>query len=555
MGLIDIYDKTKNPINDKDIIKKLIELYSQSTVHSFYGKLVEANGNIDSRRYSPSDKDAFYAMMFNIWKKNITSMTKKEYIELYRQGKVKKDFIKLRNFLLKTPDVSTYKEAQDMFFSERTDKELEEAFEKYRWSKFGECSGWDHICSRYLHARREGYQDVKHRLYLRMDTMGIYKIATLFAEECEKEKIPYYFKFTEGSSRDDSVVIYSSTEYLNKYIEILNKIKKEHKELDSFIGKPPILTAPIDNWIGYGSEPSCKKENGNPYSFNDLRATIIENAIKNNIQTWLNNNKNKVINYGGRQVTFSDYMIMKATDTFILKLNNDYDNAKIVKENIAKKYNKEYREEDVIEERGYKKEDLINPKFKNNVYNSILRNKDKYINAMITGDYSKIESLDMVVRYDKKICFGKKDLINTFKWLVPTIAKNEPRIMDSIQSEIIKECPRYNIDSNNFSFDTNCVKDMRLFEQYKQETQKIVQHQQKQVQQPVMKEVEKPRLRGANESDLEYNKYLEGFYKRKAISDMFKPRVEKPRERKINETDEEYERYLSEFYNGGSSKK
>lgn len=509
MELMDIYNNTKNIIDDKNIIRKFVELYSEPTTRSFYSSLIRANKNTNSCRYFPKEKDGLYSLLFNTWKKNITSMTQEEYIELYKQGQLKEDFIKLRNFLLKTPNISTYEEMQKIIFAQRQDKELEEAFDKYKWSSFGENSGWEHICSRYVHSRREKHQDIEHRLYIRVDSLGIYTICKCFIEECEKQHIPYYFKFDEFNDRDDSLVVYSSTKYLNKYIEILNKIKEEHQELHQFIGKPPLLTASINNWIGYGSEPTCKKENNELYSFNELRADIIEKAIEKNAQSWLKANLNVVINYKGKKVVFSDYLLMKATETYINKISSRYNGSLKFRTELARKENRQFNEKELIEWYGYSQNDLASDNFKNYIYRHLKENKDKYIQALITGDYSGIKNLEIPVRCNKKVSFSKEDMKKTLKTLVPIIAKNEPRFIDHVQTEIKRESSRYSIDANNFAFDSKTVQRMKAYDQ----------------------QVTKPK---------------------EELNDMFKQPIKKPRLRFQNETDEEYERYLREFYGGNS---
>lgn len=506
MALMDIYNNAKNPIDDENIIRKFIELYSKSTNHSFYGCLVRANGNVDSSRYSPKDCDAFYAMLFNIWKKSITSMTKEEYIKLYQEGALKSDFVKLRNFLLRTPDASTREEVNAIIFANREDKELEEAFDKYKWSSFGEYSGWEHICSRYMHAKKEKHQPVEHRIYIRVDSIGIYRLCKCFTEECEKQHIPYYFKFSAFDNRDDSIVVYSSTKYLNKYIEILNKIKEEHKELQPYIGKAPLLSASIEGgWLGYGSEPTCKRENGDLYSFNDLRAEIIEKSIEKTTQNWLQNHMNMIIPYGGRRITFSDYLMMKTTEYFIHKLSRQYDSEKNIRIKKAEKSNTQFDESEVIKACGYSKQKLESIEFKNYVYRLIASKKDEYIKAMSTGNYKGISKIDIVVANNKKLWFTSKDLINTIKGLVPIIVKSDSTFIGCIQNEIKKESSKYNIDTNNFAFDIPTVRRMQQYDQQQNQPKEELESMLK-------KEIKRPRMRYANETDEEYERYLKEFY-------------------------------------------
>ncbi len=109
-------------------------------------------------------------------------------------------------------------------------------------------------------AKKDQYPSIEHRLYLDIESLDTYKMTTYLVEKCDEHHLPYYFKFDQYADRDDTIVIYSSTENLTKYVEILHEIKKEHPELISRTKEPPVLTGKIDGWIGYGSEPATSPD-------------------------------------------------------------------------------------------------------------------------------------------------------------------------------------------------------------------------------------------------------------------------------------------------------
>ena len=518
MGLMDIYNNLRNPIDDPEVLNKIIEIYSQPDTRLYSG-LVRANNAVDSRRMSNNDSNEFYSMIFSIWKNSITSLTKEQFIEMFKKGIYDEDLIKIRKYLLGTPDLQTTQEIKEFIDERKESQELTNAMDKYKWSKIGEESGWEHIDSKYIHARRTNRDQIEHRLYLRVDSMSIHKIGKCFIEKCEKANIPYYFKFVLGNNRDDSIVVYSSTKHLNEYIEILNEIKKENPEISEHLGKPPLLTSKINDWIGYGSEPAIRKNNGDLYSFNLLREEVLEKSIIETTGSWLNRYQNMEISFQNKKIKFSDYILIMAAERFVLQLERRYDNLEKMKKQEAQNMNKPYNEQEFIDYIGYTRQDLKNPLFKENIYKVLSKNKNAYINAIITGKYSDLESLNMTVRNNKKITFTHMDLNNTMKAIIPRIAKNVPEYIEKLQTKIKENGIKYGIDPNNFSFDSKRVQDMKIYDDY------II------------------------------SKQLEEERNKKEINIMLQPEIKKPRERMNTETDEEYEKYLKEFYNEGDNQK
>lgn len=198
MELRDLYNQIRNPIDDLGVIEKLINAYANSSkgFGGYYGHLTKMVQKEHSKgQYYRDDADRFYAMLFNKWKNSIVAMTKEEFIELYKMGSYGQDFIKMRNYLRNVPDVFTMKEADEIFYGSKDDKELENAFEKYSWKSFGSDSGWVHVCSRYLTAKKDQYPNIEHRLYLNTESLDTYKMTAYLVEKCDEHHLPYYFKF------------------------------------------------------------------------------------------------------------------------------------------------------------------------------------------------------------------------------------------------------------------------------------------------------------------------------------------------------------------------
>ena len=458
MELVELYKRIQNPLDDSMVMEKLINAYINSSngFGGFYGQLTRTVEKENKGQYYREDADRFYSMMFNKWKNSVVSKTKDEFMMLYRQGSYGLDFIKMRSFLKNIQDVSTLDEVNSIVFGKKGDKELEDALEKYIWDSLGEGSGWVHVCSRYVTAKKDSYPNVEHRLYLNTDSLDIYKMVTYFVEKCDKHHLPYYFKFDQMGSRDDTIVIYSSTENITKYIDILQEIKKEYPELVSRIKEPPILTGKIDGWIGYGSEP-MKTPDGKNNSFNGLRSKIIESAFDNVTKKWIFNNLNRQINYHGKQISFQDYFFVKATSTFISRLEERF---KIIEDNAKRscsRKGKTYDSSQVISDLGYSLKDIQFSQFQESVYQVLSR---KMENSLANFCYrnQEMEPIVMQVRNNRKIYFNNSDLERTIHNLVPKIRKKAPNFIEEVKNQINVDAKKAGIDGDKFCFDIHAKK-------------------------------------------------------------------------------------------------
>lgn len=463
MELMELYNQIHNPIDDISVIEKLINAYANNSkgFGGYYGQLTKTVQKEHNKgQYYREDADRFYAMLFNKWKNSIVAMTKDEFVELYKQGSYGQDFIKMRNYLKNIPDVSTMKEADEIFYGSKGDKELEDALEKYSWKSFGGGSGWIHVCSRYLTAKKDQYPNVEHRLYLDTESLDTYKMTTYLVEKCDEHNLPYYFKFDQYADRDDTIVIYSSTENLTKYVEILQEIKREHPELVSRAKEPPVLTGKIDGWIGYGSEPA-KTPDGQRHSFNEIRAKVLENSIGKVTKQWIMNHRNQQITYQGQKMLFQEYIAMKSTEKLIADLERRYLSYEENDKKVAQRNGIRYNPTTVNDRLGYTLQDVRTPQFKQNIYRVL---RDKMISSLpqvCNGSYKDMDAINMNVRNGKQITFSGYDLETIIQQLSVNISKNDPNFISSVQAEIKNNAKQYGIDSEKFCFDTKARETMR----------------------------------------------------------------------------------------------
>lgn len=463
MELMELYNQIHNPIDDISVIEKLINAYANNSkgFGGYYGQLTKTVQKEHNKgQYYREDADRFYAMLFNKWKNSIVAMTKDEFVELYKQGSYGQDFIKMRNYLKNIPDVSTMKEADEIFYGSKGDKELEDALEKYSWKSFGGGSGWIHVCSRYLTAKKDQYPNVEHRLYLDTESLDTYKMTTYLVEKCDEHNLPYYFKFDQYADRDDTIVIYSSTENLTKYVEILQEIKREHPELVSRAKEPPVLTGKIDGWIGYGSEPA-KTPDGQRHSFNEIRAKVLENSIGKVTKQWIMNHRNQQITYQGQKMLFQEYIAMKSTEKLIADLERRYLSYEENDKKVAQRNGIRYNPTTVNDRLGYTLQDVRSSRFKQNIYRVL---RDKMISSLpqvCNGSYKDMDAINMNVRNGKQITFSGYDLETIIQQLSVNISKNDPNFISSVQAEIKNNAKQYGIDSKKFCFDTKARETMR----------------------------------------------------------------------------------------------
>lgn len=463
MELMELYNQIHNPIDDISVIEKLINAYANNSkgFGGYYGQLTKTVQKEHNKgQYYREDADRFYAMLFNKWKNSIVAMTRDEFVELYKQGSYGQDFIKMRNYLKNIPDVSTMKEADEIFYGSKGDKELEDALEKYSWKSFGGGSGWIHVCSRYLTAKKDQYPNVEHRLYLDTESLDTYKMTTYLVEKCDEHNLPYYFKFDQYADRDDTIVIYSSTENLTKYVEILQEIKREHPELVSRAKEPPVLTGKIDGWIGYGSEPA-KTPDGQRHSFNEIRAKVLENSIGKVTKQWIMNHRNQQITYQGQKMLFQEYIAMKSTEKLIADLERRYLSYEENDKKVAQRNGIRYNPTTVNDRLGYTLQDVRSPQFKQNIYRVL---RDKMISSLpqvCNGSYKDMDAINMNVRNGKQITFSGYDLEIIIQQLSVNISKNDPNFISSVQAEIKNNAKQYGIDSEKFCFDTKARETMR----------------------------------------------------------------------------------------------
>lgn len=467
MELMQLYNQIKNPLDDKSTLEKLVEVYSKSSdgfKSDFYSKLVKSvSKKYTQGHYYTVDSDEFYAMLFNKWKNSIVSMTKEQFIELNKSGSYDADFVPMREFLKTIPDIKTRKEAHDIIYGKHNNSEVENALMKYRWDSFGDGPGWTQVASRYLTAKKDPSIKAEHRLYIDTESVDTYKLLNILVKKFDQHNLPYYFKFDEYADRDDTIVIYATTELLPKYVELLKEIKIENPDLISRIKQPPLLTGKIDGWFGYGTEPG-KDLNGEGQSFNSLRTKVIEPVMDEIIINWIMNHINMQINYQGEIVNFKDYIVKKCVEKLVDNYESSFKSSEKWHKDEAIKRGTVYSEKDLIIKKGYSLQDIKSSVFKENVFKIIKKYIDANLLTLQQKGISDVDNIKMTVRYDKELQFSKDDFSSIIRSLALNIIKNDPAVLETIKVKIKENANHYGIDPNNFSFDSRAVEKFKKTE-------------------------------------------------------------------------------------------
>ena len=415
----EIYKKIENPLNDDEVVRKLIEGYSDELgTKKYYKKLTEVYH--DQKKYigiNVKDKDKFVSEIFNEWKKDITRNISDEDIKSYNN----QNFARLRECIKDIPDIKDFKENLKVFNRlkklDKLDKdskktELTDIYQDY--AAFFPGDTWTYITYNNINPSKYKKFIVDHRLYLNTETIDTYKVMELFRDKCKERELNYLFKYAEKGDRDDTIVIYSDDRKLSDYIEILEEIKKEEPEIVKRAKTPPMLTGKIDGWIGYGSEPPLDEDGKNTNSFNNVRSGIIQNAISKETIKWIRENKELT----KKESEFNKYLTKQ--------IYNDIKDKHI--------YYKPIRE----------------AQFQEKLLKRLEKEIEKNKSELLEGKFDKIKEFNidgLDIEVDSEM------IQRAFRPFSKKILKKDPSFLEKVRAGIKEEGLANGIDSEKFCFD------------------------------------------------------------------------------------------------------
>ena len=450
MELLDIYNTIKNPIDDPDIINTLIDIYGDNSTlaTNFYDKIVDQHksGKVIGKCY-PELQRKFTLGIFNKWKKEVLSMTRDEFIELLNRGSYPKEFVDLRNYLKTMPEVNTVEELNHLKYGHDVPNNIKDLFEDYSWDSIGWGSGWTHVSSRHIYAKKKEQMPIEHRLYLNVNSTAVHRIAMEFISKCEEMDMPYYFKFNLMANRDDVIVIYSDTKHLTMFVDILNKIKEENPDLEGAFHEPPMLTGKIYDWLGYGTEPKEEKT-----SFNKKRSEAIAAGIDKTSKQWIKDHIIRMINFRGSFVHFYEYITVAMVETKLAELKSTYR----YYDDCSKRDKNGYDPNYAYTKLGLKLIDLESIEFKDHLYKKLITNMEDRIISFCEDPNYKFK-IELPVRDGNTLIFNQYDMDKAIKRIIPKIKTNDDQFVEAVRENILEESKKAGIDKNNFCFDTEMV--------------------------------------------------------------------------------------------------
>ncbi len=455
--LMNLYNDIKNPLEDDETLKKIIETYSmcEEKNSNFYSKIMELTKKDYNGRWRVADEDALKSALFNKWKRNIVNMTSKQFEEFYgRKGNYNdRDFQELKRYLENTPDISSEQEFDDIMHEPHNNKLLDEAIKKYTFeltTRSGWLDNWVYINSRKL--AEKNTSDVKHRLYLNTASPLTRPLLCDLLDEFEERHMEYSLKYSEEGARDDTIVIYANDDNLLEFVDILRemheeiqKVRKTNKNLDEMfkIYNPPIMTGKIDGWIGYGSEPDLD-QNGNNTSYNSVRERAIKDAISIASQEWIFEHQDMMIPFNEKAISFKEYLSKQIVNLYIKKAKLELPNS-----------DSQYKSHPEV---------LDNETLKKNLLNDVNNKISKEISDIYSGKDSSENIIDLDFGNNVSISFGRKDVKTIMNRLSLQISQGDPQFLNSIRNKVKEQSKKYGIDEKSFCFDSRIVESFKTLE-------------------------------------------------------------------------------------------
>ena len=162
---------------------------------------------------------------------------------------------------------------------------------------------------------------IELRLYLNLEKQNILPFATAMYIKARQNQLPLYFKMASDDQRNDTFLIYTSYNNAQKYIDIIEEIKKERPMLLKGTEKVNPMLGTINGYIGVGEDPQYQKS-----SFNQEREVLSEMCAQELANTMKNifESGRMVQNSRGEVLTIDEYLEYRIRQNLIEKLQKEY---------------------------------------------------------------------------------------------------------------------------------------------------------------------------------------------------------------------------------------
>jgi len=307
--LMELYNKVQNPLVDNKLMGDLLNAYRQGD--SFYKKVQEINAIKSNSTVNQSDKVDLHLYLINRWIKAFSGAPAEHIKNMLEMGN--EGYDKLQAYLKTVGKITTVEQYNNIFGHQGERNELQVLAVNYFYSP---PTFWtEYLDSHVIDAKQYDQDEVNHRLYINCDNADIYNIANKFIIKCTRDELKFHFKFDQATDRADKMVIYSSTENLLKYYNMLEEIGKENPEIIKRCGKPAALTGNINGWIGVGDEPKTND------SYTDIRCNIINDSIRKQLAASVLKNIGREKTVDGKIVRFNDVLVGTMANAAVDYLN------------------------------------------------------------------------------------------------------------------------------------------------------------------------------------------------------------------------------------------
>ena len=403
-----IYSKIENPLDKSRFVEELLYNYLyKNEINNPYNYIVQ-----NSKRYSVVFYDVLFKTLFNDWKNNLCTdkVDSKDYYELKR--------------LLSNINV---KNAKDFFEVINTKNgELRNLISNYSPLSIDD-NDYYVINSKYMDDKPN--MKIEHSLCINCDISKIHQFVYKFIEKCKDNNLSYNLKFNVNGDRKDSIIIYSDTKSLSRYISFIEVIIKEGN-LDSYIGEIPLLMGTINEKIGYSSESSIMDS-----SFISKREKHLVFCIYKEAEKWIKNNiNNEIITSSGRfvsyrQMLFTSIISKKKKQLLANMRGNSFD---------KRKY-------------GYTVKDIDSISFDNYIIDYLVDNLDRILDCIIKNKKDFV----IVIPYKRgEVSFSYYDFKDLIDRQIEDICKDK-EYRENVLRLIKKTSLDYGIDSDNYAVDDN----------------------------------------------------------------------------------------------------
>ena len=428
--------KLDNPLNNDELLKEAIKGYSKrnSRYLSFSG-IENKECEIDEK-----SKEEFELYVFYKWKESMLSAIKNIKEDVVKNHQ--RDDILIKNTLIKylsEYNPKSIKEIYDYFNgnNNRVDERYLDFLKDNLYSTI-EKHGVSKTYSSYSIMIDENKRiDSKHKLMINVDPKYLYKFASLFMKKCEELNLPYSFSLNDLWNITNQFEINSDTNRLYTYIELLEKLKEEHKEeFENNIKQPPILSSHIDNWIGYISNTK-NINSSSEYNNSEVRVKLFSTVLNKFNLAWTKAHINKDVIISNKSISYKEFFSELLYNELLIELNNDIKNTKDEKDCIITK--KDLESEEV-----------------NRIIKEMINKNMDYILENLTNlnnfDETKLASIE--TRKKDVFITTDKDLILKALVRQPYIlSKQSADFIDKFREKIKLECKRFKIIPEKITLD------------------------------------------------------------------------------------------------------